>query len=132
MDVNDDGVITPLDVLALIAQVNHRGAGSLPVPPVPPYLPTSYYDTNGDNTLSPLDVLHVIQDLNAHGVRPVAVALASSSPARGSFTAHAYASGEGEGISNTFDATLPLGSPHGSTDGQVALASATTASVATK
>jgi protocatechuate 3,4-dioxygenase beta subunit len=133
LDVNDDGVITPLDVLTLIVEVNRRGAGSLPVPPMPPYLPPSYFDINGDNTLSPLDVMYIIQDLNAHGARPVAFASTGDSPPRGSFTFHSHAPGEGEETPNTCDAflpTWPFGSPHGSQGEPAVLAFATTASVA--
>jgi hypothetical protein len=71
VDVTDDGLITPLDVLALINEINTNDARLLPVPPVPPYLPIAYFDVTGDNQIAPLDVLFVINDLNTHGSRPV-------------------------------------------------------------
>jgi hypothetical protein len=71
MDVTDDQLVTPLDVLALINEINFNDARSLPVPPIPPHLPIAYFDVTGDNQITPLDVLFVINDLNVHGSRPV-------------------------------------------------------------
>jgi hypothetical protein len=72
VDVTNDGLITPWDVLTLINDINSHGARVLPVPPVPPHLPTAYLDVSGDNLFTPLDVLAVINDLNNFGSRPVA------------------------------------------------------------
>jgi hypothetical protein len=69
VDVDDDGAVAPLDVLLLINELNARGARDLPVPPVPPFLPPSYFDVSGDNAVEPLDVLLVINDLNLYGSR---------------------------------------------------------------
>jgi hypothetical protein len=89
-DVTDDGVISPLDVLTLINEINLHDARLLPVPPVPPHLPIAYFDVTGDNEVTPLDVLAVINDLNAFGPRPVGEgesAVASGSDALKSTTA---------------------------------------------
>lgn len=62
-DVNGDGVVTPIDVLMLINELNRRGAGPLPTGTGGeglPFMP----DVNGDGILSPLDILIIINDLN--------------------------------------------------------------------
>jgi len=68
-DVNNDGNVSPLDVLVLIADLNANGSTVLPMfpedsrPIQPPYV-----DVAGDgNTLSPLDVLSVIAYINSEG-----------------------------------------------------------------
>jgi Dockerin type I domain len=64
LDVNDDGVVTPRDVLVLINRINSVGAGLLPVPS-PAGSPPPFYDTTGgDQQLLPLDVLVVISAIN--------------------------------------------------------------------
>jgi hypothetical protein len=66
LDVNDDGEITPLDILIIINQLNLYGSHQLPVLPnngsgePPAILP----DTSGDGYLSPLDALLIINALN--------------------------------------------------------------------
>ncbi|MFO1065648.1 MAG: dockerin type I domain-containing protein [Pirellulales bacterium] len=62
LDVNNDGVTTPLDVLLIINTINSKGKGQLSSLGVSA---TPYIDTNGDAGLSPLDVLLVINSLNA-------------------------------------------------------------------
>jgi len=69
-DVNDDGLITPLDVLVAINAINDGGARELPVPQ-PPQGPPPYFDVSGDDWLTALDVLLVINYINAHGSGPV-------------------------------------------------------------
>lgn len=64
LDVNDDGVVVPLDVLLLINDINFRGTRSLPIPPLAPLLPPPYLDINGDGQIGPLDALIVINYLN--------------------------------------------------------------------
>jgi len=64
LDVNDDGVVVPLDVLLLINDINSRGTRSLPIPPLAPLLPPPYLDINGDGQIGPLDALIVINYLN--------------------------------------------------------------------
>ena len=70
-DINDDGMITPLDVLIAITEINANGARQLPVPVQPPQVPPPYYDVSGDNALTALDVLLVTNYINAHGSGPV-------------------------------------------------------------
>ncbi|RMF44851.1 MAG: hypothetical protein D6753_01530 [Planctomycetota bacterium] len=64
LDVNGDGIVTPLDALILINDLNRNPSGDLPAggaggegSPIKP-------DVNGDGILSPLDVLIIINDLN--------------------------------------------------------------------
>jgi Dockerin type I domain len=65
-DVNDDGRISPLDVLLLLNELSKSGSYELPMPSngegPPPYL-----DSNGDGYLSPSDPLGVINCLNGLG-----------------------------------------------------------------
>ncbi len=62
-DVNNDGLISALDVLVVINEINRSGArqldGSLLVPP-------PYYDVDGNRNLEALDVLIVINFINAN------------------------------------------------------------------
>ncbi len=65
LDVNDDQLLTPIDALLIINELNRNGARELPPPSgsqPPPYL-----DANGDNNVSPNDALRVINELNRRG-----------------------------------------------------------------
>lgn len=73
-DVNNDGSITPLDVLEVILDINTNNVRELPIPIVPPDEPPPYVDVSGDGNLAPLDVLLVISFLNAVGPGPAALA----------------------------------------------------------
>jgi hypothetical protein len=62
-DVDNDQIITAIDVLVLINEINRNGARELvssdgPSPP--------YWDVNGDRILEALDVLIVINYINSH------------------------------------------------------------------
>ncbi|MFN7841924.1 MAG: dockerin type I domain-containing protein [Pirellula sp.] len=62
-DIDNDRVVSPLDVLALINEINAGGArpldgSGLSYPP--------YFDPNGDRSLDALDVLMVINYINAN------------------------------------------------------------------
>ncbi len=59
-DINDDGVVSPLDVLQVINYLNRNGSGKLPVrsESVPPFV-----DVDKDDRNSPIDVLLVINQL---------------------------------------------------------------------
>jgi choice-of-anchor C domain-containing protein len=61
-DVNNDMLVTPLDALLVINQLNRRGI----VPELGQRANRldSYLDTSGDSYLSPLDVLLVINEIN--------------------------------------------------------------------
>lgn len=63
-DVSGDQAVSPLDVLALINDINLNSSRSLEGSPVgiAPYL-----DVNGDRSVSPLDVLMVINFINRSG-----------------------------------------------------------------
>lgn len=62
-DINDDGRITPLDVLLLLNELSKGGSRELPMPS-PGEEPPPYYDVNGDGYISPLDPLGAINCLN--------------------------------------------------------------------
>lgn len=60
LDVNNDGSVSAIDVLALVNFINTFGSGILPVNlATPPFL-----DVNGDSAVSSLDVLAVVNFLN--------------------------------------------------------------------
>ncbi|MFN7877029.1 MAG: S8 family serine peptidase [Pirellula sp.] len=64
LDVDGDGLVTPLDVLAIINFIN-MGASSLPeFDPLNP-LASTFSDVNGNNSVEPLDVLAVINAINS-------------------------------------------------------------------
>ncbi len=60
VDVNTDGVASPLDALLIVNYLNANAGGPLPEAASPP----PYYDVNGDDSCSPIDVLLVINHLN--------------------------------------------------------------------
>lgn len=62
LDVDDDGTISPLDVLALVNDINAFGTRRLPQSSIPekPYL-----DVDDDLSLSPLDVLTIVNYINS-------------------------------------------------------------------
>lgn len=66
-DANNDGSVSPIDVLVLINDLNSFGARALPVPPVAPFIPPPFLDVNGDGSITPQDALTVINLLNAGG-----------------------------------------------------------------
>ncbi len=65
-DVNNDALVSSLDVLALIQRINTNGIGQLPLIPSGNDAIPSFWDVSGDNQLSPVDVLEVIQYINAN------------------------------------------------------------------
>lgn len=71
-DVNGDGWITVLDVLALVNHLITNGQHELSESPVPPDAPPPYVDCNGDGNATTLDVLQAVIDLNTFGRRIVA------------------------------------------------------------
>jgi len=62
-DVNGDGVISPIDALQVINELNEDGARPLP-PPSQGSAPPPYVDVSGDGLVSPVDALIVINRLN--------------------------------------------------------------------
>jgi hypothetical protein len=68
LDVNFDGIVTPLDVLMVINDLNARGSRMLPAPGGS-VVPLPYLDVSGNNVIDPLDALWIINHLNALGGR---------------------------------------------------------------
>ena len=62
-DVNQSGLVTPLDVLILVNEINGSGIRILPPRPITSTEP--FFDVNGDGSLTPLDVLVVINAINS-------------------------------------------------------------------
>jgi len=65
MDVNNDGWISPLDVLTLINEINLNRPEFLGELPQGTDSPPPFVDPDGDNMFLPLDVLFVINYLNS-------------------------------------------------------------------
>lgn len=65
-DVNDDGVVAPLDALLVIIDLNANGSRALTAPTAD-RSPAPFVDVNGDGFLAPLDALQVIIYLNSGG-----------------------------------------------------------------
>lgn len=66
-DVDNSSIVTPLDVLLLVNNLNSDGTRELP--PRSQHTGEPFYDVNGDNLLTPLDVLIVINAINNFGDR---------------------------------------------------------------
>jgi len=62
-DVTGDALVTPLDALYLINDLNQIGSRRLPAPTLDLH-PPPYLDPTGDDMVSPDDVLFVINELN--------------------------------------------------------------------
>jgi hypothetical protein len=60
-DVDNDGSISPLDVLEIINEINRNGSRALPNDVVET---APYVDTNGNSQVDPLDVLEVVNYIN--------------------------------------------------------------------
>jgi Ca2+-binding RTX toxin-like protein len=65
LDINGDGIVSPLDVLFLIDRINRSMMQNAPNPTVI----DSEMDTDGDGITTPLDVLSVIDYLNNTGLQ---------------------------------------------------------------
>ncbi len=63
-DVNDDGLVQPLDALLIINDVNLNGVRNLSQPTNFPIVKYEFVDVSGDNVVSALDALLVINELN--------------------------------------------------------------------
>ena len=63
-DVNNDGVVSPIDVLLTISLLNEQGSGPLERPTITGPHPTHFYDVSDDEFVSPIDALLVISYLN--------------------------------------------------------------------
>ncbi|MCA9191341.1 MAG: hypothetical protein KDB03_06255 [Planctomycetales bacterium] len=64
LDVNNDSLVIPLDVLIIINDLNAKGSRELTSgdTPAPPFI-----DVNGDGIVAPIDALIVINHLNSSG-----------------------------------------------------------------
>jgi hypothetical protein len=62
-DVNNDGLITALDVLVVINEINRNGARPLETSTL---TPPPFYDVDGNRSIEALDVLIVINFINAN------------------------------------------------------------------
>jgi hypothetical protein len=89
LDVNADTLVTPLDALIVINDLNAYGIRELPMPPIPPDRPPPYLDVSGDGYSRPLDVLLVINFLNqqAAGISAMPVLPLTASPSAESVAA---------------------------------------------
>lgn len=65
-DVNVDGVVSPLDAVLLINELNALGSRALPPAPGGTRAPL-FFDVSGDNNLGPTDPILVINYINAGG-----------------------------------------------------------------
>jgi hypothetical protein len=61
-DVSNDGVVSPIDALQVINDINRSGSRAL-LPPAPGKAPPPYVDVNGDGFLSAIDALQVINEI---------------------------------------------------------------------
>jgi Dockerin type I domain len=97
LDVNNDGVVSPIDALLVINQINTGASDQLIISTftvaVAPFL-----DVNGDRVVTPIDALLVINHINAYGV---------GDQAEGESTAaDAYFSAVGSGSNDFYDTEL--------------------------
>lgn len=63
LDVDDNGLVQPLDVLLTVNDLNLNGNGKF-APLTGTQLPTVFYDCNGDNIRGPADALAIIDFIN--------------------------------------------------------------------
>ncbi len=82
-DVNGNGLVSPLDALLVINELERlhgssNTVNSLVLGATAAATPTFYWDTTGDGTVSPLDVLVVINQLNSPVVPEPSTAVMSS------------------------------------------------------
>ncbi len=63
LDVNNDGFISPLDALLVIAELNSSGSYTLPEP-VSGFSPPPFLDVNANGSIEPADAIQVINYLN--------------------------------------------------------------------
>lgn len=83
LDVNNDGIVQPLDALRVINDLNRSTARALTdADPIPPYL-----DANGDGSVTPLDALRVINYLNRNPAGALPAGAAAGEPAGRTATA---------------------------------------------
>ncbi len=74
MDVNNDGIVSALDVLIIFNDINSNGTRELPNPPLPGESPPPFLDVSGDGIVSAQDALIDINFLNTFNVAATASA----------------------------------------------------------
>ena len=82
LDVSGDGVVSPLDVLQIINELNTNGPGPLPQGGNV----EGFFDTNGDCNISAIDALQVVNALNDDRTGPQAVAMLQNDTGPGGTT----------------------------------------------
>ena len=70
LDVNNDGLVTPIDALVVINALNQYGSGDVTVFAEDEAYADSYLDVTDDGIVSPLDGLRVINFLNSDDAAP--------------------------------------------------------------
>ncbi len=98
LDVNNDGLLTPLDVLVVINALNRIGAA--PLDRLPPPGSASFVDVNGDRFLSPLDALILINAINRQSRESEGGSSEGGSNGSGNQNESGGDVGEGEGPSS--------------------------------
>lgn len=83
-DVNSDAVVSAIDVLTIINDLNRNGARALSA--VDQERTTSYLDVNGDLHVSPMDVLQTVNFLNVNSTDDDEESLAAGVSSLGSRT----------------------------------------------
>jgi Dockerin type I domain len=68
LDVNADGVVTPIDASTIISDLNQNGSRRLTEFTSQPFPPPPFLDVNGDGSVSASDVLPIINGLNSGNV----------------------------------------------------------------
>jgi hypothetical protein len=84
LDVNDDTVISAIDALLILNEINSPAGPRQLDPPTSSSAPPPYVDTSGDGFVSAIDALLVINYINAHPVsaQPVAAQPVAALPAQ--------------------------------------------------
>ncbi len=108
LDVNGDGLVTPIDALDIIDYLNSKGEGTLPAAPTGVH---DFLSTDGNGACTPLDVLKVINYLNSHLAAAVAspqlAAAADAVAGAGDVLAGAAGSAGGSASPTTVSAAGP-------------------------
>ncbi len=96
MDVNANGIVTPIDAIIVINELNKKNI-SFPDGTLPPpngILPPPFYDVSGNGRIDPIDALRIINLLNRGAQAPSiqSLGLAMDTAAQGTFNNDAVSS----------------------------------------
>lgn len=83
LDVNDSGLVTPLDVLLVVNEINSSGMRALPAKEAGVAAP-AWLDVNSDNAVTALDALQIVNAINFYTEVPSLAFVNSSSTDPGS------------------------------------------------